>query len=104
MHRYTFSGHSDDIVEVKNTGEGTEDESDKLHFLLTASDGSKAYVYARYDNCWCFALGLAEEGTPLPDMTIETHQYHDYSMQLRLTSTYPLKIEEVDGDGRVLDV
>ena len=60
-----FTGHSDDIVYVEGVKGGDEfgcyqSDDDKLvhaTFVL----GGKLKVYAIYDGCWSFAVGLVDE-------------------------------------------
>lgn len=98
-----FTGHSDDIicVEIITYREGfspklTNDEISANHdaptrIRLQTIGGSRACdVYAHYDGCWHFSVGLVEEGAKLPSwlFVIDGHELaNDYTTQLTVDAT-----------------
>jgi hypothetical protein len=67
----TIYGSSDDLIEVEGCEGADEFNSYEQGLLmwrgdLVAPDGSQMRVHAVLDGCWSFAVGMVDEGAPLP--------------------------------------
>lgn len=99
MATLTFSGHSDDIVIVDGSAVGGRREFDTVRarsrhpgvvtgycdVIAPSMDGCWR-VYAIFDGCWSFALGLTEEGQPMVPLNL-TVKAGDSGYSTRLIMT-----------------
>lgn len=76
MATVTIYGASDDLVEVygiEGADEFTLGNNDSWTGVLEGPKGETAVVYVDYrqNGCWTVALGLWEEGFPLPEWPVQ---------------------------------
>lgn len=109
-------GSSDDLVEFEGEGEvrfldeesrGSRLEAeyylgsgDKSTFLVEGSEGDQAYIYAYYEGCWHFSVGLVEEDIPIPAgwaVSIGQSAENGYSAELKIRAMDRLRVKEVKG-------
>ena len=81
-----FYGASDDLIEVSVDHRCEEicDSGDYLKSIVVQKiRGARAVtVHPVYDGCWAFAVGLSDEGAPLPPWTFSIERKHGYSVNL----------------------
>lgn len=99
MNTVTFYGASDDLIEVdgcEGAGEFNAGNCEPVaaRFLLHGTFGEDSgteslAVYALYDGVWSFAVGQADEDTPLPAWPISIVQSPEVPYSALLTIVVP---------------
>lgn len=104
----TFSGSSDDLVEVDGcpgadefTVYGLANGGALVYWKgdLVGPDNRGLRVYAIYDGCWHFSVGPISEDDPLPDWAVTVGQAENgYSSLLTIDSSVDveLRLENVE--------
>ncbi len=86
----TFSGHSDDIVQVTDARGSDEHGCYRSEGLVHAAFivGGRIRVRAIYDGCWSFSVGQVTQGIDLPNWPIRFVQdepdRNGYSVRLEI--------------------
>lgn len=88
MQTAIFYGASDDLIEIEGVKGADEfgPSTDRQPYMASFNLSGKMRVHVIYDGCWSFAIGLVNEGIPLPDWPVRITQHDDpfYSMHLEI--------------------
>lgn len=99
----SFWGSSDDLIELEINGKFEEEycvfkpDSGLITTFKVYNLDEGLKVYAIYDGCWSFGVGLLSEDDKLPDWPIVfgTHK-NGYSMSLNIKVPKDVVVEKYD--------
>lgn len=85
----SFWGSSDDLIEVDGDLSGCDeymltDFSTWIGVIEHYDSGDKIKVYAYYDGCWAFGVGIYDEGHKMPEWPVNfvTNTENNYSVRM----------------------